>query len=69
MTTVKPHPDVRGREFVGCADTTYLLGNRPLIAGVLLDAAHPGSTPASLPAMRPLAGHLGIFQDRESEGK
>jgi hypothetical protein len=62
MTAVRPHPDVRGREFVDCERTTYLLDKWPLEVNVLLDAAHPGSTPARLPALQPLAGHPGLFE-------
>jgi len=62
MTAIKPHPDVRGREFVDCERTTYLLEKWPLEVNVLLDAAHPGSTPAPLPALQPLAGHPGLFE-------
>jgi hypothetical protein len=69
MTAVRPHTDVRGQEFVDCVKTTYMLGNWPLEADVLLDAAHPGSTPAPLPAMRPLAGHPGVFQGPGVEGE
>jgi hypothetical protein len=36
---------------------------------VLLDAAHPGSTPALLPAMQPLAGHPGVFRGPGVEGE
>jgi hypothetical protein len=28
---------------------------------MLLDAAHPGVTPAPLPGMQPLVGHSGVF--------
>jgi hypothetical protein len=62
MTTVRPRGYVRGREFVDCADANYGLGENGVArANVLLDAAHPGTTPASLPGMRALPGHPGIF--------
>lgn len=69
MTTVRPHPDIRGREFVDCLRASYLLDNWPLEADVLLDAGHPGSTPPPLTAMRPLAGHPEIFQGPGVEGE
>jgi hypothetical protein len=69
MTAVRPHLDVRGREFVDCVSASYLLNNWPLTADVLLDAAHPGVTPAPLPDMRPLAGHPMIFQAPGVEGE
>jgi hypothetical protein len=69
MTVVRPHANIRGREFVDCVDTTYLLDNWPLEADVLLDAAHPGSTPAPLPAMLPLTGHPGVFRGPGVEGE
>lgn len=69
MTAVRPHPNVRGREFVDCVRASYVLNNWPLEANVLLDAARPGVTPAALPAMRPLAGHPGVFQAPGVEGE
>lgn len=62
MAVIRPHADIRGREFVDCVHASYLVQGWPLEADVLLDAANPGSTPAPLPAMRPLTGHVGIFQ-------
>ena len=63
MSAVKPHLDVRGREFIDCARSTYLLGKWPvqMEANVMLDAARPGTPPAPLPAVRPFPGHPGIF--------
>jgi hypothetical protein len=68
MTGIKPHTDVRGREFVDCLHARYSLRTRPLEVDVLLDAEHPGSTPAELPAMRPLVGHKGICVGPGTEG-
>jgi hypothetical protein len=62
MTEVRPHREVFGREFVSCANTAYLFKNWPIVAGILMDASHSGTTPASLPAMQPLQGHPGILQ-------
>lgn len=59
---VRPHADELGKEFVNCAHSYYLLhGKWPLEAYVLLDAAHPGATPASLPGMVPLQSYRGVF--------
>ncbi len=69
MTAVRPHRDVRGREFVDCVSVSYLLDNRPLAADVLLDAARPGATPAPLPEMKQLAKHPGVFQAPGVEGE
>lgn len=56
------HSDVRGREFVNCAHSYYLLGNKwPLEAYMLLDAARPGTAPAPLPGMQPLREYHGVF--------
>lgn len=70
MTAVRPHRDVRGREFVNCARLDYWLSGKWFIgADVLLDAAHPGATPARLPGIRPLSEHSGIFLGAGAEGK
>jgi hypothetical protein len=70
VTTVRPHRDVRGREFVNCAHVDYLLAGKRLVgADVLLDAADPGATPTRLPGIRPLSGHSGIFVGAGAEGK
>lgn len=62
MTQAVPHPDVRGREFVDCMHSVYMDGNgHPIEANILLDAAHPGATPAALPGMKALRGHPGIY--------
>jgi hypothetical protein len=62
MTKVRSHKNIRGREFIDCVQAAYLLENWPLEVNVLLDAAHPGSAPPGLPAMRPIVGHPGIFE-------
>jgi hypothetical protein len=62
VSQIEPHTDVRGRELLNCAHSYYMLnGQWPLEAYVLLDAAHPGTTPASFPGMRPLARRRGVF--------
>jgi hypothetical protein len=62
VSEITPHVDLLGREFLNCANSFYLLNRKwPLEAYVLLDAAHPGATPAPLPGMQPLAGRRGVF--------
>jgi hypothetical protein len=57
-----------GRPFFSCASTSYHVGPSAVLASVLLDASRPGTTPASLPAMRPISGHPGFFQAPGVEG-
>lgn len=47
---------------LSCISTSFRLKGDSLIASLLVDAAHPGTRPTSLPAMKPLAGHPGIFE-------
>ncbi|MGA9875622.1 MAG: hypothetical protein WBQ21_07425 [Solirubrobacteraceae bacterium] len=70
MTAVRAHRDVRGREFVNCARLDYWLARKWFIgADVLLDAAHPGETPARLPGILPLSGHSGTFVGAGAGGR
>jgi hypothetical protein len=70
VSEIEPHTDVRGRELLNCAHFYYMLnGKWPLEAFVLLDAAHPGATPARLPGMRPLSRHPGVFIGPGPESK
>jgi hypothetical protein len=65
---VAPVRRLLGRAFLSCDDTLYVHGGGEYItAAILLDAAHPGTTPAPLPGMRPLAKHPGIFLAPSSE--
>lgn len=52
---------LEGIAFLPCADTEFYWDRWPLQAAVLLDAAHPGHTPAALPRMQPVTGHPGVF--------
>jgi hypothetical protein len=49
------------RAFQSCADTYYALGSSTLEAAVLLDAEHPGATPADLPYLERAPGGAGVF--------
>lgn len=62
VSTVKPMTGLPARPMVACATTYYAFDGTPLLASILVDGEHPGSEPARLPAMQPLAEHPGIFQ-------
>ncbi len=68
MVAVKPHRDVRGREFVDCVRTEYVMQGWPLEADILLDAAHPGIVPGPLPLTDTLPGHAGVWQGPGVQG-
>jgi hypothetical protein len=61
------HSSIAGA-LIACATTEYSLNDRTLLASVLSDAADPGATPSTLPAMKPVAGHLGTFEAPGQEG-
>jgi hypothetical protein len=62
-TEIRPSRNVFGQAFLSCVSTEYLyLEEQLLDAAVLLDAAHPDAILPPLPAMKPLAGHSGIFE-------
>jgi hypothetical protein len=61
------HGGVIGQGFLSCASTSYTLDGWPLLAGVLLNASHPGLAPPPLAAMAPLRGHPGIVEAPGSE--
>jgi hypothetical protein len=69
LTRISPYTGSVGRPFISCISTEFYLNNWPLLAGVLLDGGHPGTAPASLPAMSPLPGHPGIFVAPGAEGQ
>lgn len=52
---------VIGRAFFSCVDVEYYLHGWPLDAAILLDAAHPGITPAFIPGLEPVPGRRGFF--------
>jgi hypothetical protein len=59
---IRPFPGALvGRSFFSCVDTEYYLHNWPLDAAVLLDAAHPGTSPAAIPGLEPVRGQRGYF--------
>ncbi len=58
---VKGYRMFESRAFQSCADTYYTLDNSTLEAAVLLDAEHPGATPAALPYLTPAPGAASVF--------
>ena len=59
---IHPYPaNIIGRAFFSCADTEYYMHNWPLETAILLDAQHPGRTPAAIPGMKPDTGAPGVF--------
>ncbi len=71
VDNVKSHQGLVGRPFLTCASAVYNVPGvyAPLFVGVLLNAAHPGSTPGALPAMKPIPGHPGTFRALTGEGE
>jgi hypothetical protein len=60
--TIRPYPaKIIGRTFFSCIDTEYYLHKWPLETAILLDAQHPGRSPASIPGMKPIGGTDGLF--------
>lgn len=59
---IRPFPGkLIGRGFFSCIDTEYYLHQWPLDAAILLDGAHPGTPPATIPGLTPVAGARGYF--------
>jgi DNA-directed RNA polymerase specialized sigma24 family protein len=61
---VKGYRVFETRAFQSCADTYYSFGRSTLEAAVLLDAEHPGATPAGLPYVTRASGAAGVFEAR-----
>jgi hypothetical protein len=55
------------RPLLSCISISYRLGRWSLIAGLLIDASHPGSTPSRLPALSPIP-HSSAVQALDSQG-
>ena len=69
ISKVRSYSGLIGQGFISCASTSYNLNGWPILAGMFLNASHPGMTPASLPAMQPLSGHPGFVQAPGTEGE
>ena len=59
---ISSHSGLPAQPLLSCVSTSFSLKGDSLIASVLIDAAHPGTTPRSLPAMKPLSAHPGVFE-------
>jgi hypothetical protein len=67
---IKPYPGkIVGRAFFSCIDTEYYLQNWPMDAAILLDAAHPGSTPAAIPNLKPMPQAPRFFNGPSARGE
>jgi hypothetical protein len=69
LTQVRPYRELLGEALLPCATTTYRAGPQSIEASILLNAAHPGHEPPSLPGMQALTDHPGIFEAPGLEGK
>ncbi len=68
-SVLRPVVGAIGPPYLTCANTHYIYRYSPtdessLYSFMVLDAEHPGSAPAAMPAMEPVAGHPGVFQSR-----
>jgi hypothetical protein len=64
VADVRPMAGLSGRPFLSCTDVRYQYRADELDAAVLVDATHPGVTPAAIPGTKPLRGHRGVVQSR-----
>jgi hypothetical protein len=65
LTAIVPDPGIIGHAYLSCVALGFRLHGVWFTAAVLLDAKHPGTPPAMLPDMRPVAGSPGVL-DRSS---
>jgi hypothetical protein len=61
---VRPVPHVIGRAYLSCIDTVITLRGWAVDVALLLDARHPGTSPAPLPGATPVAGHPGVVNEQ-----
>lgn len=59
---IKGYRSLDSPAFQSCANTEYSLRGERLNSAILLDAEHPGRTPAPLPNMTPLPGAAGVYR-------
>lgn len=67
-TAIRPYSAAAGRQILGyaflpCVSVNYRLGNVPMRALILLDAAHPSDRAAALPDFKPISGAPGLVQE------
>ncbi len=56
-SAIVPYPGaVKGQAFFSCIDTEFRFQGSSLDVAVLLDAAHPGSSPGAIPGLAPVEG-------------
>src|ERR1700722_20137130 len=60
LVRVAPIGELWAGALLPCMSTTFRMEGASIVAMVLLDAGHPGSDPAGLPAVQPVAGHPGV---------
>jgi hypothetical protein len=62
LSDIRPYPGkIFADAFLPCDATLYSLDGHELRAYVLLDAANPGSPPAVIPGLAPVAGVPGVY--------
>ncbi len=62
LSDIRPYPgQIFADAFLPCDSTLYSLDGHQLRAYVLLDAAHPGRLPATIPGLAPVPGAPGIY--------
>jgi hypothetical protein len=59
---VKGYPVLDSRALQSCADTYYQWEGATLVAAILLDAEHPGTSPMPLPGMTAIPGASNVFR-------
>lgn len=63
VTKIEPVSGLLGDAMLACIGMHYFyMDEHSIWVAVLLDAKHPGAVPPSLPEMKPLTGHPGIFE-------
>jgi hypothetical protein len=62
LMRVAPVGELLAGALLPCANTTFRMEGVPIVATLLLDAAHPGREPARLPAVQQVAGHPGVVR-------
>jgi hypothetical protein len=69
ITAAKSYHDPVGGALMACASTSYQVDGWPLLASILLNAAQPGATPPTFPALEAVPGHQGLFKVQGLEGE
>jgi hypothetical protein len=64
VSILRPATGLLGRPFMSCANTEWRRGELSLESFMLLDAEHPGTTPATISGLAPVDGRSAVFQSR-----